>query len=322
MNIEKIFSLSASKLKTALRNEMCKLGYAQKKLHNKKDFLYVEGDAPYMLVAHLDTVHENLPSIICYSKDGNYITSPQGIGGDDRCGVYIILALLERLPFKPYVLFTMGEEIGGIGAKAFTKYVTELNLKYIVEYDRKGDNDCVFYNCDNTDFVDFVEQFGFKEAYGTFSDISVVAPALKVAAVNISSGYYNPHTKTEYVSMFDMQNIIERSVEMLCTESEAFEYVERTVNISRYLDYYTSRDVVVSFVPECSLWVYDAIKDDYRPNEDKEVVVDALGTLYKWSAHFDDYSITHSTWPIEDDFVPEYDENNTTTIKVYGGVYF
>ena len=84
MKLEKIFKSSDVTLKKNLCIFLMNKGY---KIHNEKKFLYAEGNAPYMLVAHLDTVHKHLPSVICYSKDGNYMMSPQGIGGDDHCGV-------------------------------------------------------------------------------------------------------------------------------------------------------------------------------------------------------------------------------------------
>lgn len=322
MNIEKIFSLSAAKLKNALRNEMVKLGYAEGSLHNKKDFLYAEGNAPYMLVAHLDTVHKSLPSIICYSKDGKYMMSPQGIGGDDRCGVYIILALLEKLSFKPYVVFTMGEEIGGVGADAFITYMCGHDipeLKYIVEYDRKGNKDCVFYSCDNPDFTEFVEQFGFKEAYGTFSDISIIAPEFGVAAVNLSSGYYNPHTEHEYVSFDDMNDIINKSLKMFAAECEQFVYIEGVKTYSGGSHYpYGDRLVDVSFVPENTLNVLDYYDGKWGTNGAFQIAIDKSGKLYKFNPYYGDYSQVSNVYPIEDDFVPTYDPDNTTTVYVFG----
>ena len=45
--------------------------------------------------------------------------SPQGIGGDDRAGVYMILRLIQDL--HCHVLFCEAEETGGHGAKAFVQ---------------------------------------------------------------------------------------------------------------------------------------------------------------------------------------------------------
>lgn len=106
---------------------------------------------PVLLVAHLDTVHNELPHIICRSEDGRYIMSPQGIGGDDRCGVYIILQIISEV--RCHVLFCEDEETGGQGAKAFERSGIQIDVNYIVEVDRRGNNDAVFYNCDNPKFL-------------------------------------------------------------------------------------------------------------------------------------------------------------------------
>ena len=335
MKIEKIFTMSATHLKRALRNELVDLGYNKEKVHHKSKFLYAEGDVPYMLVAHLDTVHKKLPSIICYSKDGNYMMSPQGIGGDDRCGVYIILSLLNKLSFKPYIVFTMDEEIGGIGASAFVKYINNANapdLKYIVEFDRKGNEDCVFYDCDNDDFTKFVEGFGFKTAFGSFSDISTIAPALGVAAVNLSSGYYNPHTEHEYVSMNDMHDIIDKSFKMLRSESEKFEYVEKVYSVSKYAykygygydsDYYYSSyynkktNISASFVPEGAVYMYLAYLGECRLNKKEELVIDEGGNYYRYYPQFNDLSRPYNTEiaPVEDE--PMYDPENAREFSIY-----
>ena len=314
MTISKIFMASAEKLKNSLRKELHQHGY--KSIHNKKKFLYAEGNAPYMLIAHLDTVHKDLPSIICYSKDGDYIMSPQGIGGDDRCGVYIILELLKKLPFKPYIVFTMEEETGGFGAYAFVDYVKDNapDLKYIVEYDRKGNDDCVFYSCDNRDFVDFVEGFGFVETFGTFSDISIIAPALKTAAVNLSSGYYNPHTCHEYVSVSDMHNIIEASVKMLCTECEGFQYIAKTYKTSKFTKYkYKS----VSMVPAGTLYVYSPHFDEYYINADRQIAIDEDNNFYIYSHTFQEYESTNNVLPIEANFEPKYNPDEAEAVWVY-----
>ena len=325
MNIEQIFSLSAVNLKDALGTELVKRGY---KVDNNKDFLYAKGNAPYMLIAHLDTVHKTLPSIICYSKDGDYMMSPQGIGGDDRCGVYIILKLLNKLPFKPYIVFTMDEEVGGLGAEAFVEYMYGADeipdLKYIVEYDRKGNKDCVFYHCDNPEFTAFVEGFGFVEAYGSFSDISTIAPALSVAAVNLSSGYYNPHTQHEYVCMSDMHEIIDKSVKMLCAESESFKYIEGVKKYygsynQDYSTYYGSKykSVSVTKMPAGKLAVYDAKQDAWFASLEDEIVMDQYGDFYQWNFAFCEYEATDNIMVNDDDFVPEYDASNARTIWVY-----
>ena len=204
---------------------------------SKGNFILVRGTAPVMLVAHLDTVHIEPVKQICASEDGKILMSPQGIGGDDRCGVFALVKLFQSAQFKPWLLLTCDEEIGGLGAQHFCQAHSqgllpkELNsLKFLIEIDRKGKNDAVFYDCDNPDFETYIVSKGFQTAFGSFSDISLIAPELGVAAVNLSSGYYNAHTLHEYINVAELHETIRRVGEIIAEVSELprFEYVEAT----------------------------------------------------------------------------------------------
>lgn len=232
-----ICKMDESTLKAYLDQYLTSKGYITV---NEDGFLYARGTVPVLVVAHLDTVHKEKVGEI-HDVNGR-ISSPQGIGGDDRCGVFIIMNLIKELNCS--VLFCEKEEVGCVGAIKFTKatcemetskgeiieskYVDNLDVNYIVEFDRRGNKDAVFYSCDNKDFTKFItETTGFKEEHGSFTDISRVAPAAGIAAVNLSSGYYNAHTTSEYVEYKDMMNTLEVAKKLIATESEAYEYIEK-----------------------------------------------------------------------------------------------
>ena len=192
-------------------------------------FVYAQGELPILLVAHLDTVHKELPKTIHYDKIKRILSSPEGIGGDDRCGVYMIFEIVKH--HKCSVLFCEDEEIGAKGAHKFVQSSVSkgLEFNYIMEFDRKGRNDAVFYDCNNEDFEKFITKEFFKTAYGSFSDISVIAPELGCAAVNLSCGYYNAHTKDEYVVWGEMQKCIDAACDIICStkDTDKFEYIEK-----------------------------------------------------------------------------------------------
>ncbi|MBR3748168.1 MAG: hypothetical protein IKN27_14535 [Selenomonadaceae bacterium] len=206
-----------------------------KSIFSKGNFILVRGTAPVMLVAHLDTVHTEPVKQICASEDGNILMSPQGIGGDDRCGVFALVKIHQTAQVKPWLLFCCNEEVGGLGAQQFCLahsqklLPSELDsLKFLIEIDRKGKNDAVFYDCDNLDFEDYIASKGFQPAFGSFSDISLIAPELGVAAVNLSSGYYNAHTLHEYINVSELYETIRKVGEIIAEVSDlpCFEYVE------------------------------------------------------------------------------------------------
>jgi len=214
--------LSQSHLKTFLESELLRQR-GKERVESRDGFLYSPGSHPVLLVAHLDTVHKKLPTTF-YLYDGDVLHCNEGIGGDDRCGVFIIMELIERLDC--HVLFTEDEEIGGLGAIQFSESGIKPEVQYIVEFDRQGKDEAVFYGCDNVQFTDFVERHGFWQNIGTFSDISYIAPALGIAAVNLSCGYYHAHTAHEVIRMSDLDSIIERAAGLLSHVDTEYEYIE------------------------------------------------------------------------------------------------
>lgn len=225
MTFEQIIRATQASLIQKLPRELNKLGY---NAQVENGFIYAEGTVPVLLVAHMDTVHEKngvgAVEVICYSKCGRYMMSPQGIGGDDRCGIYMILEIVKE--HKCHVLFCEDEEIGGVGASAFAASGIMPAVNYAIEFDRRGTNDAVFYDCDNKEFTEFILEHEFEEAHGSFSDISVVAPRIGVAAVNLSSGYFSEHTKHEMIDMEAVENNIRRGKEIVVRDTAKFEYVE------------------------------------------------------------------------------------------------
>lgn len=222
---EKICRMSQKSLKNHVKQML-------KKTHDEvtvaDGYVYAQGIFPVLLVAHLDTVHEKLPNMIVYDQTQDIISSPNGIGGDDRAGVYMIFEILKL--FNCSVLFCEDEEVGGIGAGKFAKseLASGLHFNYIMEFDRANANDAVFYSCANDEFEKFITKDFYKTNYGTYSDICDVAPALGCAAVNLSCGYYKAHTKDEYVVLSEMENSIRAACDILARTShdDKFEYVE------------------------------------------------------------------------------------------------
>ena len=278
---------------------------------NKDGFLYAKGTVPVLLLAHMDTVHKETPKEII-EIDGK-ISSPQGIGGDDRCGIYIIMNLVNELNCS--VLLCEDEETGGGGARKFTsatykaknekgedikvKYIDELNVNYMLEFDRRGSKDAVFYACDNPKFTDFIEENSFfKKAYGSFSDISTIAPAAKIAAVNLSSGYYNAHMLTEYVVSEEMMAVVEEAKKLIMTEVDGvFEYIKK--------EYKT-------YVLKGKGSYYDDYDDDYDYNYKyrQKSFLERPNSLYGRSKIMSD----ELALELEVIYVDEFDEEFTDTI--------
>lgn len=267
--------------------------YGKKKVHRTNDYVYVEGSLPVALVAHADTVHAALPKEIFYDKDKNVVWSPEGIGADDRAGIFAIIDIL-REGLRPSVIICNEEEVGGKGAKRFVKaYPKPLSkVNFIIELDRMGEEDMVFYACDNPDFEAYLEPYGFVTDWGTFSDIATIAPKWGVAAVNLSIGYMDEHTKSERLYVGRMFETIQRVKSILHDElitEHPFEYIECADYYSKMWSRYSYDDEDIydySGVPIKHASKYartffracDFCGSGMEP--DDEVIVEAYGEKY------------------------------------------
>lgn len=238
--LEHLLKLTQEELKVETYNYL-----RQKKMKPTYDdgFVYAKGDIPILLVAHMDTVFDEPPKRLFYNRKEDRIFNPNGgLGGDDRCGVYAIMKLLEK--YRPYILFTEDEEIGCIGAEKTVDKLPKPKVKYIIEFDRRGSNDCVFYDCGNEEFMDYIESFGFVTDYGSCSDISILGSEWDIASVNLSSGYYNEHTEEEYIIFHELKNTIARAEKMLRDYEKAkyFDYQEIKYTPKSYTGGFTFLD--------------------------------------------------------------------------------
>lgn len=183
------------------------------------DYLFCAGNIPMMLCAHVDTVFHEQPSEFFYDEVKRTISSPQGIGGDDRCGVYSILAILKELGEgkRPYLFFSTDEEVGGASTKKAAVEVKSriAGVNYLIELDRQGEKDSVYYRCGNTKFKKWIDSFGFVEAQGTNTDICTLCKEWDLAGVNFSVGYFDNHRVVEHVDFSMLESTIEKVLDII-----------------------------------------------------------------------------------------------------------
>lgn len=240
-------------------------------------FLYCQGEIPVLMVAHLDTVHKKAPTNIFYDSEQGIMWSPEGIGGDDRCGVWSILELLDR-GLLPSIVFTWNEECGALGASDFCTLLQPGDLEHInfaIEIDRRNNMDCVFYDLDYPEFEKFIEQFNYKTTWGSFSDISLICPHFGFAGVNLSAGYFEEHTLQEYIDVRGMEYTIERVSKILTDadsqkrwEWKGYDYGSKYKSGGKYSKAYGYGWDYEDYDDYGTNWYYDehGIKDDKKKN--------------------------------------------------------
>lgn len=186
------------------------------------------------VVAHMDSVH-NFHSERDLVVSGNIIRAVyaktnlmSGLNADDSNGILVALQLLETLP-NLKVLFTTGEEFGGVGAyKAADNLAFFSDVSYLVQADRRGNSDLIiFTNGLQTASPKFVSDissvtdlYGYKEARGTFTDIGVLAEELQISGVNVSCGYYNEHTDYENCNIKELEKCLNYIYDIITTLSK------------------------------------------------------------------------------------------------------
>ena len=201
------------------------------------NYIIAKGDIPIALAAHMDTVFET-EILSLKTKGGELLYDKQknimhcvGYGGfDDKAGIFAILQIIQK-GLRPHIILSTDEERGCIGARVLSSFECPFeDLRYIIQLDRRGERDAVFYDMDTVvckDFVEYVESFGFTEAYGTFTDITEYCPAWGVAGVNLSVGYYSEHTSCEILYVDPLLATIKKVMAMLQqSEIPTFPYVE------------------------------------------------------------------------------------------------
>lgn len=232
--LERLVTLSQGGMHKAMSTYL-KTKYEQVIVDDK--YIVAIGNIPIALVAHMDTVFKYPVDNMYYDQRKGAVWSPEGLGADDRAGIFAILQII-RTGLRPSIILTTDEEIGATGAKALGEKPCPIEgLKYMIQLDRRGTNDCVFYSCYNTQFIDYVEKFGFVERWGTFSDISVLMPAWKICGVNLSIGYEDEHSVSEVLFIKPMFDTINKVIKML-QEKEIPEFEYKDISVSDWYNYY------------------------------------------------------------------------------------
>ena len=167
------------------------------------DFLYLhKKDANICLVSHIDTIKRN--EFEFELIDNGYIIKAKNsvLGADDRAGNALAISFMDE---NVSLLFTDYEETGCAGAREFSKtmkdYILESKINMFIELDRRGSNNYVVYCFDNHEYSKLIGDYGFVKENGSTSDVRVISNEFKIPHANLSVGYYNEHTSSEYIDI-------------------------------------------------------------------------------------------------------------------------
>ena len=178
----------------------------------KKTYFYLEGSNTDVLFnAHVDTVkRDNEFNIKQY---GDFIYNRNGIlGADDRAGVWIAYNLAKA---GASILLTDYEETTKAGVNAFCRDFYDVNHKLFVGLDRRGFKEFVNYGYAAEEINRIFVKMGFKEKNGSYSDVLKLTERFLRLNVNLSVGFYNEHTKDEYLSLSSMNFTLNKCLRLI-----------------------------------------------------------------------------------------------------------
>lgn len=247
-NLINLCKMSQPDLYNILVNELKMHGYkvyANDQASSCSRYIYAEGNIPICLTAHLDTVFaHNRNKIINIS--GDKISSPDGLGADDRVGVYAILEIIKT--HRCNVLFLEDEECGHSGAVHFISgpykdmFVKQNN--FCIDLDMAGSNILTFYETTNSEFQKDIKsilpRYKIRDPKEGASDLIELTigwdkegrngpqhfEGTNKASLNIGVGYYDEHTLNEYVKFTEVQKAI-KDVKKIIDKMPNKQYVAR-----------------------------------------------------------------------------------------------
>ena len=147
------------------------------------------------------------------------------MGADDKNGVFICLECLKKHDAIKVVFFRE-EEVGCRGSsEAMMSFFDD--IRFVIQPDRKGNSDLItnisYSELCSEKFLEEVEpeKWGYREENGLMTDVLTLKEnGLGVSCINVSCGYYNPHTDEEVTVKKDLMkslSFIEHIIED-CTD--------------------------------------------------------------------------------------------------------
>ena len=238
------------------------------------------------IVAHMDQVQErHSKDFIAYEAEDIIIGfSPkhkeqQGLGADDKCGLWIGLKCLQKF-YCLKLAFFVGEEVGckgsGLANMAFFD-----DCRFVIEPDRKGSEDLItqigWTPLCSDDFLKDIgfKKFGYKETDGMMTDIEALKDhGLLLSCINVSCGYYKPHSNEEFVYKPALLNCFAFVEHIIKTCTKVYPHIDNTAYYEKqnyygdiYDDYYSEIYDLLTNDPSLSFGDIEAMFKDWYGNK-------------------------------------------------------
>ena len=213
-----------------------------------------EGEFYPCVVAHTDTVHkidtinireeqlkDSKGDLSLSLKAYNDLGNPTGIGGDDKCGVFACLELLEKFDVLKAAFF-VAEEVGCLGSKEASEEFFS-NVGYAIQFDAPHDYMVTEY-CYGVKVFESNSEFESKAKkvlsegmlsepqymQHPYTDVWQLKKKFDFSCINFSIGYHNYHTPNEYVVVHEVFAGVETGKNMIEElGKQKYHYVKKTM---------------------------------------------------------------------------------------------
>ncbi len=227
------------------------------------------------ICAHMDQVQNQ------HSKDFTVINtegivfayspksmSQQGLGADDKNGIWVALQALERTECIKCAFF-VGEEIGCIGSSAVDLQFFK-DCRFCLQADRRNGYDFITSVCGTMCSEEFLNDcgfrnFGYKEECGLITDVATLAVrGVGISCVNMSCGYYHPHTDEECTNLDELDNCLDLVMHIIRKCDKVYPHEMDYGWYDRYYDFGNSKKSSYDEDAYLSDWdhAYYLVKDE------------------------------------------------------------
>ena len=249
------------------------------------------------IVAHLDQVQDlhSRDFVAIETRDIIFGYSPKNrrqecLGADDKNGIWVAIKCLERHETLK-VAFFVSEEIGCIGSgKANMDFFRD--CRFVIQPDRKGYKDLITSICRtelcSTEFLEAskFKNYGYSETNGMMTDVLVLKErGLNVSCINISCGYFNPHTDEEFTVKKDLLKCLRFVEHMItdCTETYTHKSMDKYDSWYKYRSYlddwdFDKEDTHENELDQAIETIFDIL--DYAPDLTAEDLFDMYQTNF------------------------------------------
>lgn len=255
------------------------------------------------IVAHMDQVQD------IHSKDFRAIETKdyilgfslknkqqEGLGADDKNGIWVALKCLQKYDAIKCAFFVC-EEIGCVGSSAVDLSFFS-DCRFVLQCDRRNGNDLitsVWGDLCSKEFLDDIdyEKYGYKPTHGLITDVATLKErGLAVSALNISCGYYQPHTDQEFTIKSELKNCLNFVCHIIEKCQKKYPHIDNSYGCFG-LDW---KNYDPNYEKEDEYWeMYEIISDyqTYQPGLPAELFYDSYKDSYPHLTRDDYYNIVN-----------------------------